>query len=141
MLKGIDPLLAQNCSWHWRRWGTVTSSQWSTATFQRFRWRAGSSASMVCPLTRWPPRFSACSPSTPSSTSPSSVWRSWANPRGLQPFSKSSWVLPSALEGRDLQMGSLERFDFYRRAAGAFAIVATGEPRGYGNFVISKGGL
>ncbi len=44
-------------------------------------------------------------------------------------------------EGRDLQMGSLERFDFYRRAAGAFAIVATGEPRGYGNFVISKGGL
>jgi L-fucose mutarotase len=44
-------------------------------------------------------------------------------------------------EGRDLQMGSLERFDFYRRAADAFAIVATGEPRGYGNFVISKGGL
>ena len=44
-------------------------------------------------------------------------------------------------EGRDLEMGSLERFDFYRRAADAFAIVATGEPRGYGNFVISKGGL
>ncbi len=44
-------------------------------------------------------------------------------------------------EGRDLQMGSLERFDFYRRAADAFAIVATGERRGYGNFLISKGGL
>ena len=44
-------------------------------------------------------------------------------------------------EGRDLEMGSLERFEFYRRAADAFAIVATGEQRGYGNFVISKGGL
>lgn len=44
-------------------------------------------------------------------------------------------------EGRDLRMGSLERFDFYRRAADVFVIVATAEQRGYGNFVISKGGL
>ena len=34
---------------------------------------------------------------------------------------------------------SLERFAFYQRAAGAFAIVATGERRIYGNILLKKG--
>ncbi len=33
----------------------------------------------------------------------------------------------------------IERFDFYRRAAAAFAIVATGERRVYGNILLKKG--
>jgi L-fucose mutarotase len=35
--------------------------------------------------------------------------------------------------------GTLERFAFYERAAGAFAIVATGEARTYGNVLLRKG--
>ena len=35
--------------------------------------------------------------------------------------------------------GALERFAFYQRAAGAFAIVATGETRIYGNILLRKG--
>lgn len=34
---------------------------------------------------------------------------------------------------------ALERFAFYQRAAGAFAIVATGERRIYGNILLKKG--
>jgi len=34
---------------------------------------------------------------------------------------------------------ALERFAFYQRAAGAFAIVATGERRIYGNVLLKKG--
>ena len=34
---------------------------------------------------------------------------------------------------------SLERFEFYERAAQAFAIVATGETRTYGNILLKKG--
>jgi L-fucose mutarotase len=34
---------------------------------------------------------------------------------------------------------ALERFAFYERAAGAFAIVATGELRIYGNIILKKG--
>ena len=34
---------------------------------------------------------------------------------------------------------ALERFAFYGRAAGAFAIVATGETRIYGNILLKKG--
>ncbi|OMH37977.1 RbsD/FucU family protein [Motiliproteus sp. MSK22-1] len=36
-------------------------------------------------------------------------------------------------------MGSLERFAFYEAARNAFAIVITGESRGYGCFMLKKG--
>ena len=35
--------------------------------------------------------------------------------------------------------GSLERFAFYERAAQAFAVIATGETRVYGNIILRKG--
>lgn len=35
--------------------------------------------------------------------------------------------------------GSLERFAFYERAAKAFAVIATGETRVYGNIILRKG--
>ena len=37
--------------------------------------------------------------------------------------------------------GSLERYAFYERAARAFAVVATGERRTYGNIILKKGVL
>lgn len=37
--------------------------------------------------------------------------------------------------------GSLERYAFYERAARAFAVVATGETRIYGNIILKKGVL
>jgi L-fucose mutarotase len=42
-------------------------------------------------------------------------------------------------EGKSWPMGSLERFAFYERAKEAFAVVATGESRGYGCFLLKKG--
>jgi L-fucose mutarotase len=42
-------------------------------------------------------------------------------------------------EGRNWPMGSLERFAFYERAKQAFAVVATGESRPYGCFLLKKG--
>lgn len=41
--------------------------------------------------------------------------------------------------GRELELEPIERFDFYRQAAEAYAIVATGEDRPYGCFLIRKG--
>ena len=43
------------------------------------------------------------------------------------------------VEGRDIVVGSLSRNAFYERARNAFAIVATGEPRAYGCFLLVKG--
>lgn len=55
--------------------------------------------------------------------------------------------VPQAVQDFDLTLRqhgcrpsvSLERFAFYQRAAGAFAIVATGERRIYGNILLKKG--
>lgn len=49
------------------------------------------------------------------------------------------FALAREIEGRPVQVEHLERFAFYERAGGAFAIVATGEARPYGNVVFSKG--
>jgi L-fucose mutarotase len=47
----------------------------------------------------------------------------------------------NANEGRDAPMGTLERMAFYERAKAAYCIVATGEQRFYGCFILKKGVL
>ncbi len=49
------------------------------------------------------------------------------------------FALASEIEGSPVQVEHLERFAFYERARSAYAIVATGERRPYGNVVFSKG--
>ena len=44
-------------------------------------------------------------------------------------------------EGRELEMGSLRREDFYARAKEVFAVVATSEARPYGCLLFTKGVL
>ncbi len=44
-------------------------------------------------------------------------------------------------EGRELDMGSLRREDFYARAKESFAVVATSEARPYGCLLFTKGVL
>ena len=47
----------------------------------------------------------------------------------------------NAAEGRDVPFASIERFAFYERAKQAYCVIATGEQRGYGCFVFTKGVL
>jgi L-fucose mutarotase len=44
-----------------------------------------------------------------------------------------------AAAGKPVRIESIERFAFYERAKAAFAVVATGEPRFYGNIIVVKG--
>lgn len=44
-----------------------------------------------------------------------------------------------AADSDNAEMGSLERFAFYESAKKAFAVVVTGEARGYGCFILKKG--
>jgi L-fucose mutarotase len=41
--------------------------------------------------------------------------------------------------GRAVKLATIERFAFYQRARDAFAIIATGETRLYGNLLLRKG--
>jgi L-fucose mutarotase len=47
-------------------------------------------------------------------------------------------LLSERTEGA-IKLELLERFEFYARAKNAFAIIATGELRDYGNVIIRKG--
>ena len=46
-----------------------------------------------------------------------------------------------AAEGRAVPVAPIERLDFYELTRSVFAIVQTGEPRGYSCFVLTKGVL
>jgi L-fucose mutarotase len=47
----------------------------------------------------------------------------------------------NAAEGRSVPFGPVERFAFYDLARRAYCVIATGEERGYGCFVLKKGVL
>ncbi len=47
--------------------------------------------------------------------------------------------LVATAAGRPAPLAAIERFAFYERARAAFAIVATGETRRYGNILLRKG--
>ena len=44
-------------------------------------------------------------------------------------------------EGKNITVSLIERFEFYKRAEKAFAVVATGETALYGNIILKKGVL
>ena len=72
---------------------------------------------------------------------PEAAWRMQVvdAPEAEQPvFAEFSKIL-AAREGRTIGLASLERFAFYERAKMAYALVATGEHRLYGNIILKKG--
>jgi L-fucose mutarotase len=59
-------------------------------------------------------------------------------PEGRPPIIAEFQALLDAAEGCAVAIEDVDRFDFYTRAAGAYAIVATGEPRWWGNILLRK---
>lgn len=60
-------------------------------------------------------------------------------PDEIPPVQREFQHVIDQAEGRASPMGSLERFAFYEAAKQAFAVVATGEARPYGCFLLKKG--
>ena len=57
----------------------------------------------------------------------------------IEPVQAEVQAVINAAEGRERTMISIERFDFYERAKGAYAVIQTGERRFYGCFIFRKG--
>ena len=57
----------------------------------------------------------------------------------VQPVHADLQAEVDAAEGRTVASAALERFEFYRRAAQAYLVVATTEDRPYGCFLLVKG--
>jgi L-fucose mutarotase len=60
------------------------------------------------------------------------------DPTRIEPTTKEFASIIAKHEPK-MKLGSLERFSFYDRVKGAFAIVVTGERRLYGNILLKKG--
>jgi L-fucose mutarotase len=60
-------------------------------------------------------------------------------PNEIPPVQQEFQKVIDAAEGRSWPMGSIERFAFYEATRQAYAVVATGEGRGYGCFLLKKG--
>jgi len=72
---------------------------------------------------------------------PEAAWRMEVvgNPGAEQPI---FWEFRDTIarhESPGMRLAGLERFAFYERARAAYAIVATGEERLYGNIILKKG--
>jgi L-fucose mutarotase len=61
------------------------------------------------------------------------------DPAGEQPIFDEFRAVIAAREGSRFSLASLERFAFYEKARGAFAIIVSGERRLYGNLILKKG--
>ena len=73
-----------------------------------------------------------------SVTSPAAIM----TPReGRPPIAAEFQRLLDAAEGGAVAIEDVERFAFYERTAAAFAVVATGETRWWGNILLRKGAI
>jgi L-fucose mutarotase len=72
---------------------------------------------------------------------PDAAWRMEVvgDPRAEQPVFAEIRATIARHEGPRFGLAALERFAFYDRAKAAYAIVATGETRLYGNVILKKG--
>jgi L-fucose mutarotase len=72
---------------------------------------------------------------------PEAAWRMEVvgDPSAEQPIFSEFRDIIARHESPAMRLGSLERFAFYDRARSAYAIVATGEQRLYGNIILKKG--
>jgi L-fucose mutarotase len=139
MLKGLDPLLSPDLLMYLRAMGHGDEIVIVDANFpadsrgQRLVRLDGVSATAaldavlsVMPLDEFVPE---------------AAWRMEVvgDPAAEQPIFSEFRDILARRESPETRLGALERFAFYERADAAYAIVATGEGRLYGNIILKKG--
>jgi L-fucose mutarotase len=63
------------------------------------------------------------------------------DPQGVPPVVAEFQQIVDTVADHPARIAALERFAFYERTRGAFAVVQTGERRLYGNIIVKKGVL
>ena len=72
---------------------------------------------------------------------PAAVMAVVDDPKSVPAPVREFQAVVDAAAGRLVRIESIERFAFYERARAAYAVVATGEPRFYGNIIVVKGAI
>jgi L-fucose mutarotase len=139
MLKGIDPLLGPELLHVLASMGHGDELAIVDANFP--------AATMASRLVRLdgvdaPRALSAVLTVLPLDTfvkSPVSVMQAVGSARQVPPPVREFQPIVDRAMGRRLRLASIERFAFYERVRQAFAVLATGERRFYGNIILTKG--
>jgi L-fucose mutarotase len=139
MLKGIDPILSPDLLMILRAMGHGDEIALADANFpadsmaQRLVRLDGISATAVLDA--------VLSVMPLDEFVPEAAWRMEVvgDPTAEQPIFAAFRDILAAREGPQAKLAALERFAFYERAQQAYAIVATGEARLYGNIILKKG--
>lgn len=141
MLKGIDPLLGPDllhalaAMGHGDEIAIVDANFPAASTARRLVRVDGAGAPAV---------LSAVLSLLPLDTfteAPAAVMAVVGDPHAVPPTVRDFQAILDAVAGKPLRLAMLERGDFYTRARSAFAVVATGEQRFYGNIIVTKGVL
>lgn len=139
MLKGIDPLLvpellhALAAMGHGDEIAIVDANFPAESTARRLIRVGGTDSSAV---------LSAMLTLLPLDTfteTPVAVMAVVGDPGALPPPVREFQAILDRVAGKPVPMATIERSAFYERARAAFAVVATGERRFYGNILVTKG--
>jgi L-fucose mutarotase len=139
MLKGIDPLLSPEllhalaAMGHGDEIAVVDANFPAVSVARRLIRLDGVAASRVLQA------ILSVLPLDTFTDAPATVMAVVGDPAAVPPPVRDFEPLITAAAGRSVRLAALERFAFYERARAAFAVVATGEPRGYGNIILTKG--
>lgn len=139
MLKGIDPLLGPELlhvlasMGHGDELAIVDANFPAAATARRLVRLEGADA---------PRALSAVLSLLPLDTfvdSPVAVMAVVGSPAEVPPPVRDFQTIVDRTMGRPVRLAVIERFAFYERVRSAFAVLATGERRFYGNVIVTKG--
>jgi L-fucose mutarotase len=139
MLKGIDPILSPDIL-H----ALASMGHGDTLVVADNNFPAATVARRLCRLPGIPgPRvLEAVLTVFPLDTfveRPAAVMQVVGDPAAIPPPVKDYQELLNKAEGRAIALELVERHAFYERAKQAFAVIATGENRAYGNIILTKG--
>ncbi|HEX2509870.1 MAG TPA: RbsD/FucU domain-containing protein [Microvirga sp.] len=139
MLKGLDPLLTPDLLMILRAMGhgddiAIVDANFPAAAMARRLVRldgVGTTAALDAVLSVMPL----------DDFVPEAAWRMEVvgDPAGEQPIFDEFRGVIARREGPRMKLAALERFAFYERAKAAYAVIATGERRLYGNIILKKG--
>jgi L-fucose mutarotase len=139
MLKGIDPLLAPELLHALAAMGhgdelAVVDANFPAASVARRLVRLDG-----VPAPRALQAILSLLPLDTFTDAPAAVMAVVGDSAAVPPPVREFQPIVDAAAGRPVRLVAIERFAFYERARAAFAVVATGDTRAYGNILVTKG--
>ena len=141
MLKGIDPILSPDllhalCSMGHGDTLVIADANFPAASVARRLYRVPG-----IPAVRMLEAVMSLLPLDTFVERPAAVMQVVGDPEAVPAPVKDFQIVLDRMQDRVVTLDVVERHAFYERARAAFAVIATGESRPYGNIIVTKGSI